>query len=102
MSGMFQRASAFNQPIGGWNVSNVDNMSGMFQRASAFNQPIGGWNVSNVIDMSDMFLLASAFNQLIGGWNVSNVTLSCFGVLFVLYARRVLILCNVNPCGFFL
>ncbi len=74
LSQMFFQASAFNQPIGAWNVSNVTNMVGMFLEASAFNQPIGAWNVSNVTDMAEMFLEASAFNQPIGAWNVSNVT----------------------------
>ena len=34
-------ASSFNQNIGSWNVSSVNNMDSMFQQASAFNQNIG-------------------------------------------------------------
>ena len=49
-------------------------MSYMFRDASAFNQPIGDWNTSNVIDMSYMFYYTSAFNQNLSSWNVSNVT----------------------------
>ena len=74
MFAMFWEATAFNQPIGSWNVSSVTNMSGMFLRASAFNQPIGSWDVSQVTDMSNMFVRATAFNQPIDSWKVSNVT----------------------------
>lgn len=52
MGEMFWGASAFNQPIGGWNTANVTVMVGMFEFASAFDQPIGDWNTSNVTDMS--------------------------------------------------
>ena len=45
----------------------------MFLGAAAFNQPIGGWDVSKVPDMATMFLGAAAFNQPIGGWGVSKV-----------------------------
>jgi surface protein len=72
MDGMFDRANAFNQPIGNWNTSNVINMHGTFG-ALNFNQPIGNWDVSNVTNMSSMFS-GSNFNQPIGNWNTSNVT----------------------------
>ena len=55
MVGMFRGASAFNQPIGQWNVGNVTNMEYMFYNASAFNQPIEQWNVGNVTNMYAMF-----------------------------------------------
>lgn len=74
MSSMFEGATAFNQDLGGWNVSNATTMRRMFRDAAAFNGAIGGWNVSNVTDMRLMFSDATAFNQDIGGWNVSNVT----------------------------
>tara|TARA_R110002051_G_scaffold137916_4_gene210583 strand:- start:7391 stop:10438 length:3048 start_codon:yes stop_codon:yes gene_type:complete len=99
ISGMFQKATLFNQPIGDWDVSQVINMFGLFNEAASFNQPIGNWdvsqvkttaytfreatsfnqninnwNVSNVTDMQGMFLRASSFNKEIGDWDVSNVT----------------------------
>ncbi len=73
MSNMFTNASAFNQPIDSWDVSNVTDMRAMFYGAT-FNLPIESWNVSNVTDMSAMFYQALAFNQPIGSWNVSSVT----------------------------
>ena len=72
MFGMFRHATAFNQDIGQWNVSQVTDMGEMFKDARAFNQPIGRWNVANVTDMNKMFQNAAAFNKPIGNWNVSN------------------------------
>ena len=70
MRSMFSDASAFNQPIGEWNVSSVGTMRNMFSGASAFNQPIGDWDVSKVDDMSNMFNDADAFSQNLGRWYV--------------------------------
>ena len=40
MGHTFRNTSAFNQPIGSWNVSSVDRMDYTFN-SSAFNQPLG-------------------------------------------------------------
>jgi surface protein len=73
MLSVFRNASSFNQPIVGWNTSNVTITANMFL-GTPFNQPIGVWDVSNVTNMQAMFRETTAFNQNIGGWNVSNVT----------------------------
>ena len=70
MIAMFEGASAYNQDIGGWDVSKVTGMCRMFHGASAFNQDIGKWDVSKVTDMREMFHGASAFNRYIGTWKL--------------------------------
>jgi surface protein len=70
---MFGNNLAFNQHIGGWNVSNVTNMGNMFHNAREFNQPINNWDTIRVTDMIGMFGRATNFNQWIGQWNTSNV-----------------------------
>lgn len=73
MSNLFDGSAGlrFNQPIGNWDVSNVNNMKAMFLD-SQFNQDISKWDVRNVVDMQAMFW-NSPFNKPIGDWNVSAV-----------------------------
>jgi uncharacterized repeat protein (TIGR02543 family) len=77
MSSLFE-FSSFNQSIGNWDVSNVENMYRMFYMNSNFNQSIENWDVSNVKNMSEMFFCecvgSNSFNQPLGNWNVSKVT----------------------------
>ena len=79
---MFNQATSFNQHIGSWNTSNVNNMNSMFYQRKTFNQNIGSWNTNNVNDMNAMFYHANAFNQDIGNWNINNVKLKNNYVLF--------------------
>jgi len=73
MWGMFGNTAQFNQPLTGWNVSNVTSMEIMFSNADAFNENISTWNVSNVTNMLGMFGNSNSFNQDISSWNVQNV-----------------------------
>jgi surface protein len=56
---------------------NTVNMSSVFNGASAFNQNIGGWNVSNVTNMSAMLnnsgLNTTNFDNLLNGWAAQTV-----------------------------
>jgi surface protein len=79
MAFMFQNATAFNSPIGGWDTGNVTNMLAMFNNAISFNQPIGSWNTDNITNMGSMFAGATAFNQPIASWSTDKVT-SMFGM----------------------
>ena len=77
MSSMFSGyfgSTSFNQPIGGWDVSNVQLFGGMFTTNIAFNQDLSGWNTSSATNMSNMFNGAVAFNGDITTWDVSSVT----------------------------
>jgi hypothetical protein len=42
---MFCSASAFNQPLGSWDMRRVTNANGMLARADAFQQLVSGWSV---------------------------------------------------------
>ena len=63
--------------ISGWTINTLSpfgvSMYVMFG-FTQFNQPIGSWNVGNVNNMEEMFRSNFSFNQNIGGWNVSGVT----------------------------
>ena len=73
---MFDGATAFNQNIGTWNVSNVTNMQETFNNATAFNQDIGGWNVSNVTNFTGFMAgktaadySAANLDSIYNGWS---------------------------------
>jgi hypothetical protein len=48
MNHAFSQCVSMNQPIGHWDVGNVQNMESMFTGASTFNQPLNDWDVSSV------------------------------------------------------
>ncbi|MBN2864934.1 MAG: DUF285 domain-containing protein [Thiotrichales bacterium] len=70
---VFTDADAFNQPIGQWNVSKVENMCCMFMSNDTFDQDISKWDVSKVSDMSSLFSHALKFNQDISSWNTGSL-----------------------------
>ena len=81
--GMFESATAFNNggsnTINNWNTSSAEQMQTMFSTATSFNQPVGDWNMSNIDasqnnPLQNMFYGASAFNQDLSGWCVSQLS----------------------------
>jgi len=79
INGMFNGATNFNQPLSGWGstLTGVTSLQSLFDR-SAFDQDIGNWDVSRVEDISFMFDNNNVFNNggsnSITGWDVSKVT----------------------------
>ncbi|MDW3195639.1 MAG: BspA family leucine-rich repeat surface protein [Cytophagales bacterium] len=73
MSGMFYDCRSFNQPIGHWNVSQIEKMGELFRGATSFNQPLEAWNVGRVSDMSYLFYQTIRFDQPLNNWDVSSV-----------------------------
>ncbi len=55
-----------------WNPKSVKNMTRMFSESN-FNQAIGGWDVSNAENMDEMFKNALKFNQDLSKWCVQNI-----------------------------
>jgi surface protein len=86
MTDMFNRASAFNQNIGAWNVEKVTNMSGMFSLNGGFNNSgssdINNWRPISCSNFSGMFFIATAFNQPIGNWPLSASNINMHGNMF--------------------
>jgi hypothetical protein len=48
---MFRDNIAFNQYIGSWNTTAVNDLSSMFKYASAFNQDLSSWCVQTNYDI---------------------------------------------------
>lgn len=73
---MFKDATAFNQPLNTWDVSQVYldpdgyDFWYMFSGATSFNQPLFNWNTQSIANMNNMFENATSFNQDISTWCV--------------------------------
>jgi len=74
MAYLFNGATSFNQPLNGWNVGSVHFMDNMFNGATEFDQPLNSWNVTNVSNMSGMFAYATSFNQPLNSWVLGSIT----------------------------
>ena len=62
----------------------------MFRSATAFNQPLGSWNVANIVDIRSMFRSAAAFNQDLSSWDVGGkFRISTYVHHALLYARTL-------------
>jgi len=73
MHQMFQRDTAFNQDISGWDTGKVGDNHNMFDGATAFDQNIGSWNISSLTFAGGMFgggafLSPDNYDALLTGW----------------------------------
>jgi hypothetical protein len=73
MNSMLEKAAAFNQNIGRWEVSRVMDMNKMFFHATSCKQDIAAWDVSKMTNIEHMFYRAATFNQNIVSWDISRV-----------------------------
>lgn len=79
MANMFASAASFNHALNDWNTISVKNMSGMFSSPTCiFNQPIGNWDMSSVQDIRSMFYNNKNFVQDISAWNVTSKITSSY------------------------
>jgi surface protein len=70
---MFWLATAFNEDLSLWDVSNAQSMNSMFAQASLFEGTgLEYWNVGKVKDFSYMFYSASVFQGTISTWDTSS------------------------------
>lgn len=51
----------------------------IFQDATAFNQPVGNWDVSNMVNLLNIFDGATSFNQSLANWDIRGITTSIPG-----------------------
>jgi surface protein len=59
---MFYKCTSFNQNLNSWNTSKFGDCTQMFLSASAYDQPMDGWNVTSVTTLSN-FLSSTAFSK---------------------------------------
>lgn len=85
MKNMFAGATSFTGAVNmdSWNTSAVSDMSGMFFNATAFNQPIGHWNIGAVVNMQNMLtgsgMDCNNYGKTLTGW-VQGATSNQTGV----------------------
>lgn len=90
-AGMFFNATNFNQPLN-WNTVSATNMRQMFQGATAFNQNIGSWNISNLAGANALFnfmstktpdtFSASNLDAIYNGWSGLTFVNTGFNISF--------------------
>ncbi|MCR5084534.1 MAG: DUF285 domain-containing protein, partial [Succinivibrionaceae bacterium] len=52
---MFEGCRAFNQPLGGWDMSRVRNAGDMFKGARRFSQDLSAWRLPEGCECEGMF-----------------------------------------------
>lgn len=60
---MFFKATFFNRPVDGWDVSNVKTMENMFESALAFDQSLLAWNLLDGVKLTNIFTLSGMRNS---------------------------------------
>lgn len=85
MSSMFQEASAFNQNIGGWDISNVENIVYIFDRSglsiSNYNNILNSWSALTV--QSGLFFSGVGLLYSPSGFTGHNVLSGTYGWTFI-------------------
>lgn len=82
IKGMLGVATAFNQPLAGWDVRGVTDMSFLFWAAFSFNQDLSSWSLGPGVDARGMFLFAESFSQDLCGWGSTVQEASRFDLAF--------------------
>ena len=76
MDNMFSRRTGLTElNIGGWNVSNVEDMQYMFQNCTGLTSlDLSGWDVSKVKSIYEMFNGCTGLVSLnLSGWDLSGL-----------------------------
>jgi hypothetical protein len=77
------RSQLYGWPINEWCLGdNVTDLSFLFAGAASFNEPLEGWNITNVINFSGMFEGAVAFRQNLCPWGLQLSPLNSFRISF--------------------
>jgi hypothetical protein len=90
MLGMFSSATTFNQDIGGWTTTSVQNLNQMFFGATAFDQDLSTWDPSSFTNVDGMFnesgLSPTNYNAILNTWSADTLSAGqIFGVTGLIY-----------------
>ncbi|MEL6638461.1 MAG: BspA family leucine-rich repeat surface protein [Bacteroidota bacterium] len=73
LESMLFACTAFNSPIGHWEVSQVESLYFTFGNCVHFNQALNDWDVSSVTNLQRTFIGCTVFNQALDRWEVGQV-----------------------------
>ena len=71
-------ADAFDQPLGSWDTSAVEDMSYTFAYMKRFNQPLASWDLSALKHLDCTFYRNDAFAQDLRRWELPDTASSNF------------------------